>query len=355
MKAYFWQHMKVFVSMLLIFCNASLFAQLGGNSTYHFLNLHASARIAALGGSAINNPATDLNLSAANPALLNKNFSKQMAFSYVKYIADIGAGYVGTAYHSDSLQTTFSAGLQYIDYGNFKRMSPDGADLGNFTAGEYCFQLAATKNINSFQIGAQAKFIYSNLETYQSVGIATDLAAAWFDEKRLSMATLVISNLGTQLSTYSDKEKEKLPLNVQLGYSKKFEHSPLRIGVIAQHLEMAGKLLYQIENRNNNNIDLETGLPIQEDFSLLDQMMSHLILNGELVLTKNFNLRIGYNHLKRRELALTDSKGTSGYSWGFGIKINRFQLHYGSGAFLGGQNTNHFSIITNLEEFKKKN
>jgi hypothetical protein len=82
--------------------------------------------------------------------------------------------------------------------------------------------------------------------------------------------------------------------------------------------------------------------------------MSHLIINGELVLTKNFNLRMGYNHLKRRELALTDSKGTSGYTWGFGIKINRFQLHYGSGAFMGGQNTNHFSIITNLEAFKKK-
>lgn len=354
MKAYFWKEMKVFVSIIALFIQVPLFAQLGGNSTYNFLTLHASARAAALGGSAINNPATDLNLSSSNPALLNQDFSKQMTFSYVKYLADIGSGYIGAAFHSDTLKTTFSAGLQYIDYGNFKRMSPDGTDLGNFTAGEYCIQLGAAKTIGQFQVGSTAKLIYSNLESYQSIGIAADLAAAWFDSKRLSMATLVVSNIGSQLTTYTGSNLENIPLNIQLGYSKKFEHSPLRIGVIAQHLEKMGNLLYQIENRNNNNIDLETGLPIQENFSLLDHVMSHLIINGELVLTKNFNLRIGYNHLKRRELALTDSKGTSGYTWGFGIKINRFQLHYGSGAFMGGQNTNHFSIITNLEEFKKK-
>ncbi len=354
MKAYFWKQMKVFVSIIAMFIQLPIYAQLGGNTTYNFLKLHASARAAALGGNAINNPAIDLNLASTNPALLNQDFSKQLTFSYVKYLADIGAGYIGTAYHFDSIQTTLAAGLQYIDYGNFKRMSPDGTDLGNFSAGEYCFQLGAAKSIGQFQYGGTAKFIYSNLESYQSIGMAADLAAAWFDSKRLTMATLVISNFGSQLTTYSGSNRENIPLNIQMGYSKKFEHSPLRIGIIAQHLEMVGRLLYQIENRNNNNIDLETGLPIQENFSLLDHFMSHLILNGELVLTKNFNLRIGYNHLKRRELALTESKSTSGYTWGFGIKINRFQLHYGSGAFMGGQNTNHLSIITNLEEFKKK-
>ena len=82
--------------------------------------------------------------------------------------------------------------------------------------------------------------------------------------------------------------------------------------------------------------------------------MSHVVFNTEIVLSKNFNIRVGYNHLRRRELALTDRKGVSGYSWGFGIKINRFQVHYGSGSYLIGRNTNHFSVVTNINDFSKK-
>jgi hypothetical protein len=168
------------------------------------------------------------------------------------------------------------------------------------------------------------------------------------------VATAVISNLGTQIKTYTNATNEPVPMNIQLGFSRKFEHNPLRLGIVLQHLEKPGQLLYQIENRNNNNIDLETGLPILEKFSFFQHAMSHVVFNTEIVLSKNFNIRVGYNHLRRRELALTDRKGVSGYSWGFGIKINRFQVHYGSGSYLIGRNTNHFSVITNINDFSKK-
>jgi hypothetical protein len=343
--------------ILIILFSLSSFlskAQLGGNGVYNFLYMQPSARIAALGGNAINNPSIDLHLIAGNPSLLNSEFHNQAAFSYVGYLADIGAGYAGYTRHSEKYKTSFAGGMQFVNYGNFKRWAPDGTDLGTFTAGDYCMSFTASQVKGSFQLGASAKLIYSNLESYNSLGLAADLAATWFSKNRLMVATAVINNLGTQIKTYTNATNEPVPMNIQLGFSRKFEHNPLRLGIVLQHLEKPGQLLYQIENRNNNNIDLETGLPILEKFSFFQHAMSHVVFNTEIVLSKNFNIRVGYNHLRRRELALTDRKGVSGYSWGFGIKINRFQVHYGSGSYLIGRNTNHFSVITNINDFSKK-
>jgi hypothetical protein len=350
----FEKSMRNIFLILLSICSFYGHAQLGGNGVYNFLYMQPSARIAALGGNAINNPSADLHLISGNPSLLNSAFHNQAAFSYVSYLADIGAGYAGFSRHSDSLHTSFAGGIQFVNYGNFKRWAPDGSDMGNFSAGEYCMNFTVAQTKGSIQYGASAKLIYSNLESYNSMGIAADLGATWFSKNKLVVASAVISNIGTQLKTYTNASNEPVPMNIQLGFSRKFEHNPLRLGIVLQHLEKTGKLLYQIENRNNNNIDLETGLPILEKFSFFQHAMSHVIFNTEIVLSKNFNIRVGYNHLRRRELALTDRKGLSGYSWGFGIKINRFQIHYGSGSYLIGKNTNHISIVTNINDFKKK-
>jgi hypothetical protein len=83
--------------------------------------------------------------------------------------------------------------------------------------------------------------------------------------------------------------------------------------------------------------------------------MRHMILGGELLLTKNFNIRFGYNHLRRKELTIEEKRGLVGFAWGFGLRVNRFHISYGSASFYVGQNTNHFSVTTNLNSFKKKN
>ena len=159
--------------ILIILFSLSSFlskAQLGGNGVYNFLYMQPSARIAALGGNAINNPSIDLHLIAGNPSLLNSEFHNQAAFSYVGYLADIGAGYAGYTRHSEKYKTSFAGGMQFVNYGNFKRWAPDGTDLGTFTAGDYCMSFTASQVKGSFQLGASAKLIYSNLESYNSLG-----------------------------------------------------------------------------------------------------------------------------------------------------------------------------------------
>lgn len=346
--------MRLKLFLLLVLPGLLVKAQVGGMGTYRFLYLQPNARIAGLGGNAIVTPDNDVNLIVQNPSLLNKNFHNQIGLNFVNYFANIKAGDFNFAFHIDTLHTTFSMGIQFVNYGDFTKTAPDGQVLGTFSAGEYNLHLTAARVYKQFQYGASLKLINSTLETYNSFGIAADVAASWFSKDRLLMTTAVISNAGIQLKAYRNDHYENIPINIQVGFSKKFEHNPLRIGIILQELQSAGKLLYQINNRNNKNIDLETGLPIQEKFNIFDQALSHVVVNTELIFGKTLNIRFGYNALRRRELSLTDVRGMNGFTWGFGIKINRFQIAYGSGIYLTGRNTNNFSIVTRLDDFKRK-
>jgi hypothetical protein len=61
-------------------------AQIGGETTYQFLELTNSARIAALGGTQVALADTsDLNLPFHNPALLHAGMSNRFLVNYVNY------------------------------------------------------------------------------------------------------------------------------------------------------------------------------------------------------------------------------------------------------------------------------
>jgi hypothetical protein len=81
--------------------------------------------------------------------------------------------------------------------------------------------------------------------------------------------------------------------------------------------------------------------------------MAHMIFNTELILGKTLNFRFGYNVLRKREMELSQTRSMGGFTWGFGLRISKFQFSYGFGGFIPGKNSNSFSIITNLNDFKK--
>jgi len=343
--------MKKFLFVACLFAFKFGSAQIGGMGTYQFLQVPTNARINALGGNAISTPDADINLVSINPSLLNKKNHQQIGANYINYFSDIKAGELNFAFHSDTLKTTFAAGIQYMNYGNFIKTSPDGQVLGTFNAGEYNYHVSAARTYQQFSYGATLKFINSNLETYNSFGVASDIAANWRSEDELMLVTAVIGNIGTQISTYTQNNYENVPYNVQLGFSKKFAHNPFRIGIIAHNLQSPGKLLYQISNRQFTS--LETGLPIEEDFNFLQKAMSHVIINTELLLGKSIQVRFGYNALRNRELSLNNIRGMNGFSWGIGLKLNRFHFAYGYGGFIPGRNTNSFSVVTRIQDFKR--
>lgn len=343
--------MKQQLLFILLTISTLANAQIGGSSTYQFLQVSPNARVVGLGGNAIITPEADLQLSGQNPALLNRQCHNQIGYSILNYFTDITAGEARYARHFDSLKTTFAAGVQYFSYGNFVRTTPDGQEQGTFTAGEYNYHVTAAREINQWSLGATLKFINSTLESYNSYGLATDLGVTWKSKDNLTTFAAVASNVGYQLKSYTPDNREAMPTNLQIGISKKFAHAPFRFGIIAQNLQSPGKLLYNIADRNI--ISLETGEPIIEDFSVFQKAMSHMIFNSEIILGKTLNIRFGYNALRQREMQLSRARSMGGFTWGVGLRISKLYFSYGFGGFIPNNNSHAFSLITNLNDFKR--
>ncbi|MFI5221809.1 MAG: type IX secretion system protein PorQ [Bacteroidia bacterium] len=342
------------IFLILISSPAVLFAQIGGTSTYQFLTVQPNARIAALGGYAIALPDNDLNLAIQNPSLLNKEMSNQVTYNYVSYVAGIGAGYTAIAHHFDSIGT-FALGIQYINYGDFTKTSANGEILGTFRAGEYNIHVSYARMLNEkFSVGGAIKFINSTLEEYNSWGIAADLSGTYYDRKNLLTICGVISNYGRQIKTYRPDNYENLPLNFQLGISKKLLKAPLRFSLTANHLENPGGLMYQNPDKPGLTKDLTTGQVQLEDINFAKKTLSHLNASAEIILGKSFYVGFGYNYLRQWELKLDTYTGFAGFSWGFGVRIYKFQLAYGHTSYAVGYGTDHFSFIFKIDDFLKK-
>lgn len=326
-------------------------AQSGGGYVFSFLNLVAPARPAALGGSAIATRADDITLSAMNPALLSEAMDAQVSFSYVGYVAGIRYGNLMAARHLKKWGT-LGFNLHYVSYGQFNATDVDGSQTGTFSAGEYAFQLGWSKLLDStFSIGANMKYILSDLgPENRSIGIAVDAGANWFSRDKLWSASMLIRNAGRQLTTYQSGEREKLPFEIQAGISRQLPKAPFRFSLILQQMQR-WDLTYS--DPSLSGVDPLTGEDRAEKITFADKALRHVIINTEVLLSKNFNLRFGYNFLRRNELGFTEKKGMSGMSFGLGFRINRFQLSYARTVYNVAGGSNHLTITTNLKSFLK--
>ncbi len=326
-------------------------AQTGGASTFAFLELHAPARIAALGGSAITTPGTDLGLASQNPALLTREMDRQLSFSRGYLPSGIRFGNVQAA-ASISKWGMFMFNLQHIQYGEFQYTNENAEVLGTLKAGEYAFNLGWSKQLDSsWTIGAQAKYVYSDLAGNTASGLAADLGVTWHSRRKKVMASFLIRNAGRQLDRYESGIKEDLPLEIQAGISKELAKAPFRFSLIFQHLQQ-WDLRYK--DRELAQTDPLTGNTIEKKTGFLGNAFRHVILNTEILLSKNFHLRLGYNLLRRDELGFTARPGMSGFSFGTGFRVNRFQLSYAHSVLNTAGGSNHIGISTNLRDFTRK-
>jgi hypothetical protein len=84
-------------------------------------------------------------------------------------------------------------------------------------------------------------------------------------------------------------------------------------------------------------------------FEFGDKLMRHMVVGTEILLGPNFNIRLGYNYLRRQELKLADKPATSGISFGLGMKIKRFNLSYGRAIYHVAGPSNHLTLSTDLD------
>ena len=345
---------RFYLNIIVLFTLNSGYCQSGGKYVYDFLSLPSSARESALGGSLITIADEDLSLAFANPALLNDKMHNRIHFSHNFLFAGVSNGYFSYGRELSTLDITIHGGIKYVNYGDFQAADVFGNLDGTFTANELAFFIGAGKSINErISVGANTKLIRSQLGGYNSTGIAADIGMLYnIPEDNFSFA-FTLKNVGSELSTYDDT-KELAPLDIQLGVSKKLQHLPFRFTVIFHQLHR-WKLRYDSELDDNTDIfgqEITSSRFSQE----LDNFFRHVIFNGEILIGKNQNvrMRIGYNHLRKKELGVSGFRSLGGFSMGFGIKVSKFRLDYGIGHYHLAGAANHISISTDLDSFLKK-
>ena len=348
--------MKKLIAVFLLWTSFVASAQIGGSNTYEFLNIPISARVAGLGGCVIGVYDNDPTLAHANPSLINKEMSGMVTFSYLNYFADINHGFF--SYVKDFKKAgTFSAGIRYLDYGTFVETDEGGNELGSFTAADYAFVLGWGKSIDSsFSVGANLKPVYSNLYTYNSVGIALDFSGTYYNRNKEFTASILFKNVGVQLSPYVEGgEKEPIPFEIQAGISKKLQHVPFRLSIDLIQLQN-WNLSYNdsIVATNNNTALSDEEKAERNQTNFIGETFRHLVFGGEFVPSKSFMLRFGFNYKRRTELAHEVKPGLIGFSWGLGFRIKKFHISYGSAKYHLAGPSNHFTVTTNLSEYYRK-
>ena len=124
------------------------FSQIGGESTYQFLNLISSPRQAALGGKVITIMDHDVSSGLYNPATINAEMDKQLAINYASHLGGIGYGTAAYAYTWDRHVNTFHAGVTYVNYGVFEGYDIDGNATGEFRGAETAISLGYAYQIS---------------------------------------------------------------------------------------------------------------------------------------------------------------------------------------------------------------
>ncbi|MEA4937106.1 MAG: type IX secretion system protein PorQ [Paludibacter sp.] len=323
-----------------------------GNGVFQFLDLPVSSRMAALGGKHVSMADPDINFALSNPALLNKNTDNVIGLNMANYLADIqfGSAIYGRAYGKNH----FAVGVQYVDYGTFKKRNEYNDDEGEFSAKDISLNLIYSRQLYAgLSIGATLKPIYSAYaDEYISYGAALDLGVSYQRPEKFFSAGLVFRNIGTQFKGYysgvDGQHFEPLPFDIQLGASYKLEHAPFRISLTMHNLHKWN--LNYIDNENSM-MDFERQDYISK-ISFADMAFRHTIIGVEFVPGKNLYLVGSYNHRRHQELKMSGFKSMAGFSFGGGVRISKFQVGFGVSQFQVGNSAYLFSISTSLNEFK---
>jgi hypothetical protein len=341
----------ILFSGILTFLTISSFAQLGGKYGYTFLEQPLSARISALGDNQISVNDNDINAGFVNPSLINPGIDNNLALNYVNFFSGINYGSVQYSKTFNKVGS-FMGSIQFMDYGTFDYADEAGNRGGSFGASDFAFNLGWGRQLDSsFSIGATAKLIYAFYEGYSSFGFAVDVAGTYLSKTGWSMS-VVASNLGMQLTTFTSGTRDPLPFNLQYALSKRLKHVPFRFTFIYNHIEK-WDLTYNDPANPSGGTDPITGDPIEKSGAsqFADQFMRHIVLGGEIYIGKNLVLRGGYNYRRRQEGKINEKPGMAGFSWGLGVRIYKFKINYARSTYNLVGSPNYLSLVFGISSF----
>ena len=285
---------------------------------YNFLRLPVSAHAAALGGDNISIIEDDESMIFNNPALLSSVSDKTININYMNYMS--GANTASAAFNRIIKErASVAASAQFIDYGKMKEMDENNVQTGEFSAKDISiagyFSYMLTERIAG---GITAKFVTSYIGDYNSIAMGIDLGLNYYDPEKEWSMSLVAKNLGGQMKAYDD-QYDRMPIDVQLGASKRFAHMPFRLPATLVDL---------------NHLDYK--------------FINHLVMGADIIISPTKWLGVVHNFRRANEMKITEADGESshgaGLSFGAGINLERFKLNLAYGKY----HVSSSSILVNL-------
>lgn len=299
----------------------------GGESAFNFSRLPYSSRAAALGGSNISVVDDDLSLSMHNPALLINAADKTIDLSFMTYMS--GSKVAGAAFNKTFGERSAGAvAARYVDYGKFDGYTQDNIFTGTFRAMDMELSVMYSYLFSErWSGGVAGKFIYSQYESLNSLAIGVDLGINYYNPENDFSASLAIKNLGGQVMTF-EEEHEIMPIDIQLGITKRLAHAPILLSVTLTDL-------HRWRSTDFYNADGS-----KDNFGQL--LMKHIVLGADILIGDNFYASVGYNYRMSKELST--GRGLSGFSLGAGLHINRIKF----GASFSRLHVSSSSLLFNI-------
>lgn len=302
--------MKRYWILTLLMTLASASMGQDGTTAFPFLRLPHSAHATALGGENITTIADDLTLSFHNPALLSNVADKTLNLNFTSYIE--GSKVASAAFSRQfGERSAWAVAVQYMDYGDITETDINNNELGKLSAKDMAFM--GTYNYllsDRWSGGVTAKFIHGSYAEYTSFAIGIDLGVNYFHEEKDFSASLVLKNLGGQVKTF-DEEHEKLPINMQVGFTKQLAHAPIRLSVTLDDLTHWESAYYN---------------PTDKEVSFGDLLLNHLVLGVEIAPSDRFYIAAGYNCKRANELKADGGSKWTGATLGGGLLLKRIKL-----------------------------
>jgi len=291
---------RLFLSSIVSMLALCLQAQ-ESRTAYNFLRLPISAHAAAMGGDNITLTEDDATLIFHNPALIQNVTDCTLNLNMMTYMQGTVTGSASFV-RAWGERASWGVSGRYMDYGKMKEMNERGEELGTFGARDIAlagtFSYGLTERVSG---GITAKMAASYMGNYNSLAALVDLGLNYYDPDHEWSISAVARNLGGQLDAFED-EFERMPLDLQLGISKRLVGSPLRVTATLVRL---------------NNWEYGIG--------------KHLVLGGELLLGQQFYVAAGYNAMRASEMKISSGDDSSthgaGFSLGGGLQLERLKLH----------------------------
>jgi hypothetical protein len=338
------RHIVFVFSLVLTFV---AHAQPNTNSGFISIKNINGAREGALSGMVRAVYDGDLSLALKNPTILNDKTNGAATFTVNPWFEGITSG--NAAYAFQYKQFHLVPAISFFSYGTFDGRDNLGNESNTFSARDLQLSLGAGYKINErISVGATYKFVNSKYESQGSSFMGIDLMGSIINEEKLFMLTAGIENMGVVLSQF-DGEERSAPSNLYISLSKKLDKAPFRFYLTLDQLNRWDIIPEDLYNEPSNAFGQQEQVA-EPGFG--KQLFFHTKLATELVMTKNFHIRLGYNYQRREELKLTEKPGMSGFSYGFEFKVNRFRFAYARARYHQAFANNYFTISTNINKFK---